>query len=99
MTLRAGLMGFGTLLIAGAALLALAGWLLPAIAGAVLVLGILVERRVYKPVSDARPGPEWQRTNERFVDPSTGKPLTVFIKPDTGERRYVQTGEAGRDPT
>jgi hypothetical protein len=28
-------------------------------------------------------------TNERFIDPESGKTVTVFYQPFTGERRYV----------
>jgi hypothetical protein len=58
--------------------------------GAVLALGIVCERVVYKATLPARPGAGWQRTTERFVDDQTGKPLTVYVEPATGERAYVQ---------
>ena len=58
--------------------------------GAVLVLGIAFERVIYKPIDSARPGPGWERTQERFMDEATGKPVTVYIEPKTGERAYVQ---------
>ena len=31
----------------------------------------------------------WQLTDEKFVDPETGKLVTVWFDPGTGERRYV----------
>ena len=49
--------------------------------------GLLVERWRYKPLADRTPGPDWQRTDERFVDPETGKLVTVYFHPRTGERR------------
>jgi hypothetical protein len=58
--------------------------------GAVLLIGVLAERVVYKPIGRGRPGPGFQRTSERFVDEATGKTVTVFIDPSTGERAYVQ---------
>ena len=58
--------------------------------GAILVLGILCERVVYKQTLAARPGAGWQRTTERFVDETSGKPVTVYVEPATGERAYVQ---------
>lgn len=58
--------------------------------GAVLLLGTLYERVRYKPVETGRPGPGWQRTAERFFDEDRGKPVTVYIHPETGERRYVE---------
>ena len=32
--------------------------------------------------------PRWRATEERFVDPSTGRPMRVFID-DDGGRHYV----------
>jgi hypothetical protein len=58
--------------------------------GGVLLLCIVCERVIYKPVTAQRPGPGWQRTTERFVDEASGKTVTVFIEPGTGERAYVQ---------
>ena len=64
----------------------------PLVIGALLVLGVAFERVVYKPVDRAPTGTEWRATDERFVDPTTGATLTVFVKPATGERRYVDDG-------
>jgi hypothetical protein len=58
--------------------------------GAILVLGIVFERFRYKPLEVAAPGAGWERTTERFIDDETGKPVTVYIQPHTGERKYVQ---------
>jgi hypothetical protein len=57
--------------------------------GALLFVGLVFERWRYKPLTDTRLGPEWVATDERFVDPETGKLVTVFYHPATGERRYV----------
>ncbi len=32
--------------------------------------------------------PRFQRTDERFVDPTTSIPMRVWLDPNTGERRY-----------
>jgi hypothetical protein len=40
---------------------------------------------------DAPPGPDWIRTEERFVDPSSGEALDVWFHPTSGERAYVRT--------
>jgi hypothetical protein len=64
----------------------------PLVIGGLLVLGVVFERIVYKPVDRAPSGPDWRVTDERFVDPTTGATLTVFVKPSTGERRYVDEG-------
>ena len=86
---------FGFVLLASACIPVLVGGQLiipAAVIGALLVLGVLLERVVYKPVDTGRPGPEWQRTEERFIDPDSGKAITVFVKIKTGERRYVGDG-------
>jgi hypothetical protein len=61
-----------------------------AIWGAVFVFGIVYERYAYKTVVEKAPtGKGWTRTAERFVDDKTGRTVTVFVKPITGERAYV----------
>jgi hypothetical protein len=57
--------------------------------GSLLVVGIVCERVIYKPVAAGRPGPGWQRTTERFVDEDTGRIVTVYVEPQSGERAYV----------
>jgi hypothetical protein len=44
---------------------------------------------------DAPPGPGWQKTGERFIDPTTGETLDVWFHPTSGERAYVRAGSAG----
>jgi hypothetical protein len=61
----------------------LAGWAL------ILLVGLLIERWRYKRLDSNRPGPEWVATHERFVDPETGRLVTVYYRASTGERRYV----------
>ena len=95
MTIRTGLLIFGILLILATPLIALAVGpfaIQSAITGIVIVLGVLVERIVYKPVDNKSPGPGWRPTDERFVDPVSGQTVTVFVWPETCERRYVETG-------
>ncbi|HZU90695.1 MAG TPA: hypothetical protein VE993_15690 [Stellaceae bacterium] len=92
--LRPALLTIGGILLAAAVLSFLAGRsaaraLEIAFPGIVLVGAVLVERWRYKPLGGARPGPDWIATGERFVDPESGKLVTVFYKPATGERRYV----------
>jgi len=36
--------------------------------------------------------PRFQRTEESFVDPTSGHRMRVFVDPRTGERRYVAEG-------
>ncbi len=61
-----------------------------AVLGALFIIGIVFERAIYKPVGKSRPGPGWQRTTERFIDDRSGKPVTVYIEPATGERAYIE---------
>ena len=96
--LRAALLVIGGVMLAAAAIGALAGCRLAvmiplAVWGAILAGGLLVERWRYQALTDARPGRNWQATPERFVDPETGRLVTVFFNPATGERRYVADDE------
>jgi hypothetical protein len=43
---------------------------------------------------DAPPGPDWVRTEERFVDPTTGETLDVWFHQKSGERAYVRARSA-----
>ncbi|HEY1710468.1 MAG TPA: hypothetical protein VGG10_19515 [Rhizomicrobium sp.] len=56
--------------------------------GVVLLIGTLFERYRYKPVETATPVGNWTRTPERFLD-EHGRPITVWLDPATGERKYV----------
>jgi hypothetical protein len=49
----------------------------------------LFERFIYKPIRSDKPGPGWDRTPERFVDPRSGQNVVVYYNKRTGERRYV----------
>ena len=60
-----------------------------AVSGLVLIAAALVERWRYKRLGGAHPGSDWIATAERFVDPESGKLVTVYYRPATGERRYV----------
>lgn len=78
-------------LLAGALAGAAMGWhTLPfAIAPAILLLGLLFERYIYKPIRREPPGPGWERTAEKFVDPRSGQTVVVYYNARTGERHYV----------
>jgi hypothetical protein len=58
--------------------------------GLVLTLGVAYERVHYKSLAASRPGPGWERTEERFIDPATGKQVTVYFRTTDGERMYVE---------
>lgn len=74
--------------------------------GALLVAAALLERLRYRSLAAERSGdghgpgggesalpePRFRPTDERFVDPTTGVPMRVYVDPATGERRYVAEG-------
>ena len=92
----------GLLLISGGGEAALAGvW--PMIIGGGLLIAVILERQRYRsqaaePGGD-RAGPgggepdplpaQFERTEERFVDPTTHRVMRVFVDPRSGERRYL----------
>jgi hypothetical protein len=93
--LRIGLFLLGlAALVAGLAFLVGGGplpviiWLLGL--GLILTLGVAYERVRYKSIAAHRPGAGWERTEERFIDPATGKPVTVYFRAADGERIYVE---------
>jgi hypothetical protein len=85
-------LGLG-LIVVGAAMLSMApsgnGWVF-AVWGAVLVLGLLVERVRYKRILRHPPGTGWEPTAERFLDERSGQMVRVFTRRETGERVYVR---------
>jgi hypothetical protein len=91
--MRAIVVALGLACAAGAVAVAVLRCIPPAIilaAWAVILLGgIAVERWRYRRLDAAPPGADWQATGERFVDPETGRLVTVYVRPKTGERRYV----------
>lgn len=65
------------------------GWVF-ALWGALIVLSLVYEKVRYKPLETGAPGPGWTKTGERFIDDTTGEPVTVWQEPATGERKYVR---------
>jgi hypothetical protein len=57
---------------------------------ALVLFAMLFERYRYKSALSAPPGPDWEPTAEKFIDPSTGHALTVYVQPSTGKRAYVR---------
>jgi hypothetical protein len=94
--LRLAVLIFGVLLLVGSAITAAYGvpvaplWLL--VGGGLITLGTLCERVFYKPLLREKPGAGWVRTEERFIDPYTGKMVDVFYQPTSGDRQYVSHG-------
>ncbi|MGN6154623.1 MAG: hypothetical protein ACTHN4_02685 [Sphingomicrobium sp.] len=64
--------------------------------GAVMLVTALLER-TYGSLSGRPGGGDWRPTDEKFVDPETGRMVTVWFDPSTGGRRYV-ADESGSDP-
>jgi hypothetical protein len=102
--LRMGLLVVGAVLLTISLIGVLAGsvaMIPPATIGALFVLAVLavlVERYIYKPIAEETPGLGWDKTAERFTDPRSGKDVTVYFNPRTGQRRYVAEGSVdGRD--
>ena len=62
-------------------------WLLGV--GGLITVGTVCERVLYKPLLPKGPGAGWVKTDERFIDPDTGKTVEVFYDPVSGERQYV----------
>lgn len=67
------------------------GWSMwpPLIAFGAMFVFVLFERNQYKAITD-RPPPGWEATGERFIDPETGKQVTVYYDPKSGQRQYVK---------
>jgi hypothetical protein len=90
--LRVAVLIFGIVLLFGGAF-AVGNSLIPGwaslVLGGVIVIGLLAERVIYKPLAQ-KPPPGWQRTGERFVDDATAKTVEVFYDPKSGQRQYVQ---------
>jgi hypothetical protein len=74
-----------------------AGWQ-ALVLGVIVLIGTLFERWRYRRIEEASNG-RWQRTDEQFIDPTTGDPVEVMFDPRTGERRYVAGKSRGaKDP-
>ena len=56
--------------------------------GLVIIVGVLFERGRYQPKVSA--DGDWEVTNEKFQDPTTGKWMTVRYNKKTGERDYIE---------
>ena len=63
--------------------------------GAVMLVTAILERS-YGNLAGRPSGGEWRATDEKFIDPETGRLVTVWFDPATGDRRYV--ADEGSDP-
>lgn len=73
-----GLFAIGAVILAAIRCFPAAGML--AFWALILLVGLAIERWRYKPLVYSAPGPDWQATGERFVDPETGKLVTVYFQ-------------------
>jgi hypothetical protein len=81
-------------------IVALCGIFVLSVAGnpMVLILGALIAitaalEPMYGQANGRPSGGSWQATDERFVEPETGKLVTVWFDRATGERRYVEDNQ------
>ena len=65
-----------------------------AVNGLVILGGLLFERKGYRPRVSRVEG-NWEKTGERFIDPTTKREVEVYYNPQTGERDYRDVGPAG----
>ncbi|WP_375396972.1 hypothetical protein [uncultured Sphingomonas sp.] len=80
--------------LAGAALLATvadpASWPMLAMA-LVLLTGIVFERLHYVGNATDAAAQDWRATGEKFLDEASGRLVTVWFNPTTGERDYRES--------
>jgi len=69
-----------------------AAWPILLVAG-LLLTGIIFEQLRYRGRATGAGG-TWNPTSERFLDDMSGRPVTVWFNAATGERLYVEDGEA-----
>ena len=61
-----------------------------AVNGLIIVGALLFERQGYSPDVSQTAG-NWEKTGERFVDPTTKREVEVYYNPQTGERDYRES--------
>jgi len=59
------------------------------VVGAAVVVAIAMSFFVRRHGEAVTPAGDWQRTDEVFVDPTTGRRMRVWIDPVDGARHYV----------
>ena len=78
----------GILALGGIALWASSGGPFLLVAAVIALVSALVEP-IYGRATAPPRGRDWRPTDEKFVDPESGKLITVWFDPATGERKYV----------
>lgn len=86
------LVAAGLLGVCGIVLWSFGGGLFLLIFAAVVVVTALLEP-VYGLANGKPHGAGWRSTDERFIDPESGKLVTVWFDSATGQRRYVTDDE------
>ena len=97
---RTVLLAVSAVIVVAAAVCLLVGLVLPgvfvaAIWAVIVGIALLIERYRYKAPLTLAPGPPWQDTGEKFVDPNSGAALSVWFNPGTGQRVYVNESGSG----
>ena len=90
-----GLIAGVLLAICGIAVWATSGGFFLLIGAAVVIVTALLEP-IYGQAVGRPSGTNWRPTDEKFVDPETGKLVTVWFDPRTGDRRYVSDERTDR---
>ena len=60
-----------------------------ALIGIAVVVAAILSLFVRRHGESELPAAGWQRTDESFVDPTTGRLMRVWLDPASGERHYV----------
>jgi len=84
--------------VGGLALLHVSGNPMLLVLGVLMVITAAIEPIYGRPNGVPR-GSGWQPTDERFIDPESGKLVTVWSDRTSGERRYVAEGDHTQPPT
>jgi hypothetical protein len=59
------------------------------VVGLAVLIAIVMSFFVRRHGESSVPADGWQRTDEVFVDPSTGRRMRVWLDPGDGSRHYV----------
>ena len=81
----AGLLALGLVLLAGGGLMTWPGIQLAVVGGLGIAIALFEQLRYG---SDPPRSPGLRPTDERFIDPTTGRRMRVWIDPASGERSY-----------
>jgi hypothetical protein len=90
-----GLIAGALLAVGGIAVWAAGGGFFLLIAAVVVIVTAALEP-IYGQAVGRPSGTNWRSTDEKFIDPETGKLVTVWFDPRTGDRRYVSDEQPDR---